>query len=76
MRMPDPIPSFSFVVQKLAEKHPNLAYVHVVEPRVQGNVDRVASEGEVSGFAMSLRTAAHDLHSPMTSYAKFGSPAL
>lgn len=75
MRMPDPIPSFSFVVEKLAEKHPNLAYIHVVEPRVQGNEDRVASEGEVSEFAMSVRTAAHVSHSPMTSYVNSGSPA-
>ena len=31
MRMDDPIPTFSHLVCQLAAKHPNLAYLHVVE---------------------------------------------
>lgn len=31
MKMDDPIPQFSHFVSRLAESHPNLAYLHVVE---------------------------------------------
>lgn len=37
MRMDDPKPTFSYFVSSLASKHPKLAYIHVVEPRVFGN---------------------------------------
>ncbi|KAJ3523998.1 hypothetical protein NMY22_g11191 [Coprinellus aureogranulatus] len=32
MRMADPVPQFSHFVSSLAQQHPNLAYVHLVEP--------------------------------------------
>jgi NADPH2 dehydrogenase len=32
MKMKDPIPQFSHLVSTLASSHPNLAYLHVVEP--------------------------------------------
>ncbi|CEL54788.1 Festuclavine dehydrogenase subunit FgaOx3 OS=Neosartorya fumigata (strain ATCC MYA-4609 / Af293 / CBS 101355 / FGSC A1100) GN=fgaOx3 PE=3 SV=1 [Rhizoctonia solani AG-1 IB] len=32
MRMQDPIPTFSYVIKELSEKHSDLAYVHFVEP--------------------------------------------
>lgn len=48
MRMKNPIPTFSYFVEKLADKHPNFAYIHVVEPRVNGTIDREVEEGEVS----------------------------
>ncbi|KAK9238867.1 hypothetical protein V1525DRAFT_340639 [Lipomyces kononenkoae] len=40
MGMTDPYPQFSYIVSKLQEKHPNLAYIHMVEPRVSGGTDR------------------------------------
>ena len=36
MRMADPIPQFSYFVKQLKTQHPDLAYIHVVEPRVHG----------------------------------------
>ena len=39
MRMEDPVPTFSYLVNKLKEKFPDLAYLHAVEPRVYGNMD-------------------------------------
>ena len=50
MRMKDPIPGFSYVVRQLAERHPTLAFIHLVEPRVNGSVNREPGEGEVSGL--------------------------
>ncbi|KAJ6474537.1 hypothetical protein DFH09DRAFT_1266581 [Mycena vulgaris] len=36
MGMADPLPTFSYVIAQLAARHPNLAYVHLVEPRISG----------------------------------------
>ena len=49
MRMDEPKPTFSHLVKELADKYTNLAYIHVVEPRVEGNDDREPDEGEVRG---------------------------
>lgn len=48
MRMADPIPQFSHVVSELARRHTALAYIHVVEPRVNGYTDIEAPADEVS----------------------------
>ncbi|KAI0342408.1 NADH:flavin oxidoreductase/NADH oxidase [Trametopsis cervina] len=54
MRMSDPVPTFSYVVQKLAERQPKLAFIHLVEPRVTGNADRVVLEGESNDFIREI----------------------
>ncbi|KAK7008408.1 putative inactive dehydrogenase EasA [Favolaschia claudopus] len=36
MLMKDPIPTFSYVISELAKRHPSLAYLHLVEPRING----------------------------------------
>ncbi|KAK9462872.1 uncharacterized protein V1516DRAFT_662903 [Lipomyces oligophaga] len=46
MKMTDPYPTFSYIISKLQESYPSLAYLHVVEPRVSGGSDREAEEGE------------------------------
>jgi NADPH2 dehydrogenase len=43
MGMDDPIPQFSHLVSSLKERHPKLAYIHVVEP-ISGKVDRVRAD--------------------------------
>ena len=30
MRMEDPIPQFSYVVEQLKARHPDLAYIHII----------------------------------------------
>ena len=47
MRMPDPIPTFTYLVSEIKKRHPDLAYIHVTEPRINGDQDRQAQEGEV-----------------------------
>ncbi|KAJ6505333.1 NADH:flavin oxidoreductase/NADH oxidase [Mycena sanguinolenta] len=37
MGMDDPLPTFSYVVSQLAARHSNLAYLHLVEPRIAGS---------------------------------------
>lgn len=52
--MPDPIPTFSSLVGHLAQAHPQLAYVHVVEPRISGNVDAEGNDKESNDFVRAL----------------------
>ncbi|RDB18242.1 putative inactive dehydrogenase EasA [Hypsizygus marmoreus] len=44
MAMKDPVPQFSHFVSALKAKHPTLAYLHVVEPRMNGIFDRAESD--------------------------------
>ncbi|KAJ7759574.1 hypothetical protein B0H16DRAFT_1313257 [Mycena metata] len=37
MGMADPLPTFSYVISQFAARHPGLAYLHLVEPRINGN---------------------------------------
>ncbi|RPD62527.1 NADH:flavin oxidoreductase/NADH oxidase [Lentinus tigrinus ALCF2SS1-7] len=37
MREDDPVPTFTYLVNKLKEKHPDLAYIHVVAPGAPGS---------------------------------------
>ncbi|TFK66462.1 NADH:flavin oxidoreductase/NADH oxidase [Pluteus cervinus] len=45
MGMKDPIPQFTHVVSEIKQRHPDLAYIHVVEPRVNGTDDATAVLG-------------------------------
>jgi NADPH2 dehydrogenase len=46
MRMDDPIPTFSYLIKKLKGNQPNLAYIHLIEPRMAGNAfDNNAPDG-------------------------------
>ncbi|KAK0499115.1 hypothetical protein EDD18DRAFT_62810 [Armillaria luteobubalina] len=40
MRMEDPVPTFGYLVTKIGQRHADLAYLHVVEPRVAGTETR------------------------------------
>ena len=44
--MKNPIPQFAHFISELKQRHPNLAYIHVIEPRVSGNNDRTAENHE------------------------------
>jgi hypothetical protein len=44
MGMKDPLPTFTTFMERIHATHPNLAYVHVVEPGIHGDGD-LSSEG-------------------------------
>jgi NADPH2 dehydrogenase len=44
---------FSYLVKELHRRHPNFGYLHVIEPRVQGVVDR-SFEGESNDFLRTI----------------------
>ncbi|CAE6429453.1 unnamed protein product, partial [Rhizoctonia solani] len=39
MRMKNPIPTFTYLVTEIARRHPELAYIHFVEPVISGASD-------------------------------------
>lgn len=48
MLMEDPVPTYTHIVRKLAERHPSLAFLDLVEPGVKGAGDGDTIEGQVS----------------------------
>ncbi|EKM48805.1 uncharacterized protein PHACADRAFT_202371 [Phanerochaete carnosa HHB-10118-sp] len=54
MRMADPKPGFSYLVSEITKRWPYLAYIHAVEPRAEGNRDRVVREGESNDFLRKI----------------------
>ncbi|KAI3619954.1 hypothetical protein WG66_002788 [Moniliophthora roreri] len=53
-RMEDPIPTYSYLISQLKSLHPNLAYLHAVEPRVSGIGDQEVLEGESNDFVRRI----------------------
>ncbi|KAI0086369.1 FMN-linked oxidoreductase [Irpex rosettiformis] len=54
MGMKDPVPTYSYIVEKIKERHPTLAFVHVVEPRVDAYIDRPPLENESNDFIRKI----------------------
>ncbi|KAF8890992.1 hypothetical protein BD779DRAFT_1799320 [Infundibulicybe gibba] len=54
MGMSDPLPQFTHLISTLARTHTDLAYIHLVEPRVAGIGDRTSAAHESNG---TLRAA-------------------
>ncbi|KAH9177321.1 hypothetical protein EDB89DRAFT_2200523 [Lactarius sanguifluus] len=46
MGMKDPLPTFTTFVERIRDEHPNLAYLHVIEPRASGDAGIVALSDE------------------------------
>ena len=57
MRMLDPTPTFTHLVSQIKKTHPDLAYLHVIEPRINGNTDAegsVEDDSESNDFIRAL----------------------
>ncbi|KAI0633094.1 NADH:flavin oxidoreductase/NADH oxidase [Trametes polyzona] len=50
MRMEDPVPTFTYLVSKIVEEFPDLAFLHLVEPGLAGGDDIIAKSGESNDF--------------------------
>ncbi|KAH9056795.1 hypothetical protein EDB87DRAFT_1686813 [Lactarius vividus] len=46
MGMKDPLPTFTTFVERIRDEHPNLAYLHVIEPRASGDAGIIALSDE------------------------------
>ena len=51
--MKDPVPTFSYLVKRLASEYPKLAYLHIIEPGVDGIADADRREGNVNSSNLS-----------------------
>ncbi|KAI0772353.1 NADH:flavin oxidoreductase/NADH oxidase [Trametes elegans] len=54
MRMADPKPTFTYLVSKISEAHPDLAFIHVVEPGFGGDVDLHKDDEDSNDFVRKL----------------------
>lgn len=58
MRMQDPIPTFSYVIRELSQRHSDLAYIHLVEPAVESepteNTRTLSEQLESNDFAREI----------------------
>ncbi|GJE97331.1 alkene reductase [Phanerochaete sordida] len=55
MGMKDPKPTFAHLVTQIRERFPSLAYIHVIEPRAEGDgIDRRAEKGESNDFLREI----------------------
>ena len=54
MKMPDPRPTFAYLATALRDKHPKLAYLHVVESRVAGIADQASDADENNEFLREI----------------------
>ena len=54
MRMEDPKPTFAYFVSQAKERLPNLAYLHVAEPRVAGTEDHDCNEVDSNDFLREI----------------------
>ena len=54
MKMTHPVPQFQYIVEQLAARHPNLSYIHFVEPRISGYDDVPEDEKESLEFPRKI----------------------
>ncbi|KAJ7677694.1 hypothetical protein DFH06DRAFT_975942 [Mycena polygramma] len=55
MGMQQPIPTFEYLVHQLLERHPELAYIHAIEPRIDSTTLRaVVPEGWSNDFIRDI----------------------
>jgi NADPH2 dehydrogenase len=47
MRMADPVPQFTYIIQTIHDQYPDLAYIHLVEPPVDEVVDMDPGSNDV-----------------------------
>ncbi|KAK0436590.1 hypothetical protein EV421DRAFT_1892367 [Armillaria borealis] len=54
MNMKEPKPTFAHLVSQIKSRHPDLAYLHIIEPRIFGNFDRETTAMEAADKSSDL----------------------
>ncbi|CAK5275113.1 unnamed protein product [Mycena citricolor] len=60
MRMKDPKPTFSYLLEQIKARHPDLAFLHVIEPRIEGEdilADDTLPKGVSNDFIRDIWTS-------------------
>jgi NADPH2 dehydrogenase len=61
MGMEDPLPTFTTFVERIRAAHPNLAYLHGIEPRIHGSLGASPLKQGSTASNEALRKAAGDI---------------
>jgi NADPH2 dehydrogenase len=61
MGMKDPLPTFTSFIERIRVAHPNFAYIHVIEPRINGNIEAPPSDQDSTQSNEALRKAAGNI---------------
>jgi NADPH2 dehydrogenase len=56
MGMKDPLPTFTTFIERIRDAHPDLAYIHVIEPRLDGYTDLDRTDENDAQSNLVLRT--------------------
>lgn len=69
--MENPLPQFSYYIEQVKARHPNLAYLHVIESRVAGSLDD--EDADIGGTTQPSTNAADhdDMGRPITNSNEF-----
>jgi NADPH2 dehydrogenase len=51
MKEKNPVPTFTYLINQIRDRFPKFGYIHVVEPRIQGNTEVSCPEHESLDFA-------------------------
>ena len=54
MKMPDPRPTFAYLVTALRDKHPRMAYLHVIEPHAVRDINVAQIPDENNDFLREI----------------------
>ena len=57
MGMKDPLPTFTTLIERVRDAHPSFAYIHAVEPRVDGVIDSGITDENRTQSNEALRKA-------------------
>ena len=52
--MEHPQPTFAYLVARIREAYPRFAYIHIVEPRLSGTLDRTVRQNESLDFLRAI----------------------
>ena len=55
--MKDPLPTFTTLIERIRDTHPNFAYIHAVEPSVDGVIDSDLTDENRTHSNEALRKA-------------------
>jgi len=56
MGMKDPVPTYTYLIEQIIQRHPDLAYLHATEPN-ENRAEMYVAEGTENDFIRELWTA-------------------
>ncbi|KAF8320771.1 FMN-linked oxidoreductase [Clavulina sp. PMI_390] len=54
MRMVDPVPTFTYMIEEIKKRYPKFMYLHMIEPRIAGVVEEEGGPDDSNDFAYKI----------------------